>query len=75
MKAVIALLLAVFAVGCASKSDTRDWLEGAATCNEICVKNPDIREFSGKAGGGITLLFIGGAEVKCVCNRSGNSQQ
>ena len=75
MKTVILSLLAVFVVGCASKGDPKEWMEGAATCNEICVKNPEIREFSGKAGGGITLLFFGGAEVKCVCNRGENSRQ
>jgi hypothetical protein len=33
------------------------------------MDNPEISAISSKAGGGIPLLFMGGMEIKCSCNR------
>jgi len=35
----------------------------------MCKANPDIKEYSQRLGGGFVLLFFGGEEQKCTCNR------
>ena len=70
MKILLATLatLALFAgINCASGNKMESFTEGAATCNEICKDNPEIDEYSHKAGGGVTLLFMGGFEERCGC--------
>lgn len=71
MKTILMIGIALFAVGCQSTHDTRDVTEGAANCNVICKNNPEIREYSYKAGGGLPLLLMGGMEERCTCSRSG----
>ncbi len=71
MKRYLLVLVVSLMVGCSSKGDLKDEMsDGAASCNDICKNNPEISAYSHKAGGGITLLFMGGMEVKCSCNRT-----
>ncbi len=72
MKHFFGILAMSLMAGCSSIEDRKAELsDGAASCNEICRANPGISEYSHKAGGGIPLLFMGGEEVKCGCNRTG----
>lgn len=70
MKIVILVMLAAATIGCSSTDDRKQmFMEGATACNAACMDNPEISEISSKAGGGIPLLFMGGMEIKCRCNR------
>ena len=71
MKTLLLVLAVSLMVGCSSKGGLKeDMSDGAAICNEICKNNSEISEYSSTAGGGIPLLFMGGMEVKCSCNRT-----
>lgn len=73
MKKLVLILFSVFIVGCSSTQErNKEFAKGAEDCKEICLGCPEISEFSVKAGGGVTLLFIGGMEYKCVCTRTKN---
>ncbi len=69
---ILALVMVVaFIAGCSHHNQRKQmFIEGAETCNKICMNNSEVGEYSQKAGGGVTLLFMGGMEEKCNCNRS-----
>ena len=69
MKTFLLMVVVLVSAGCASTSCNQKFTEGAANCNSICKNNPAISEYTHKAGGGITLLFMGGLEEKCRCDR------
>lgn len=72
MKYFLGVLAMLLMAGCSSNETRKAELsDGVASCNEICRTNPGISEYSHKAGGGMPLLFVGGVEVKCGCNRIG----
>lgn len=66
---IILLFVCVFVLSaCSSTGDHKHSLvEGGKECNTLCKNNPEISEYSVKAGGGIPILFIGGMEQKCAC--------
>ena len=71
MKYLLGVLAILLMAGCSSNEIRKaEFSDGAASCNEICRTNPGISEYSHKAGGGMPLLFMGGVEVKCGCNRT-----
>lgn len=69
---ILALIMVVtFITGCSNANQRKEtFIDGAVTCNNICINNPEVGEYSQKVGGGVTLLFVGGMEEKCNCNRS-----
>ncbi|MEN8132870.1 MAG: hypothetical protein ABFS45_22360 [Pseudomonadota bacterium] len=70
MKILALVVVAAFTVGCSSTNERKQmFIEGAETCNMICMNNPEVGEYSYKAGGGMPLLFMGGMEEKCNCIR------
>ena len=69
MKTILLGIVVLASAGCASVPPHQRFAEGAANCNSICKNNPEINKYSSKAGGGITLLFMGGMEEKCECAR------
>ena len=72
MLALIAILFSILSLsfGCSSTPEHRQHIvEGAAICNTTCQDNPEISEYSFKVGGGMPLIFFGGVEQKCACNR------
>ena len=70
MKIVVLAMLAAVTIGCSSTDDRKQmFMEGATACNTACMDNPEISEISSTAGGGMPLLFIGGMEITCRCNR------
>ena len=70
MKTILIMAVVFGSMGCASTNPNQKFTEGAANCNSVCKNNPEISEYSHKAGGGITLLFMGGFEEKCGCART-----
>ncbi len=63
----LAMIMA-FSAGCSSTGDDKqEFIDGAKTCNTICMNNPEVGEYSQKLGGGIPLLFVGGMETTCNC--------
>jgi len=69
MQKLVLVSLASFIVGCGSTGEhKRMFIEGAEVCNSICLSNPEVGEYSYKAGGGIPLLFVGKIEEKCNCS-------
>lgn len=68
-KSLIVIALALFAVGCASGPKNEEFKAGVADCAMVCKANPEVKEYSQKVGGGFVLLFFGGEEKKCACNR------
>lgn len=70
MKTFLLMVVVLSSTGCASVTPHQEFTEGAANCNSICKNNPEINEYSHKAGGGITLLIMGGYEEKCGCART-----
>ncbi len=72
MKIVIAVMLVAVTIGCSTTHDRKQmFTEGATACSTVCLDNPEISEISSTVGGGIPLLFLGGMEIKCKCNRPG----
>lgn len=69
MKIMIAAAIAVLATGCSSVQKNEEFKAGIADCATMCKANPEIKEYSHGHGGGFTLLFFGGEEKKCACNR------
>ncbi len=69
MKPLIATALVILATGCASKPKNEEFKAGSADCAMMCKANPEIKEYSQSHGGGFALLFFGGEEIKCACNR------
>lgn len=70
MKIIVLAMLVAFTIGCSTTDDRKQmFMEGATACNTACMDNPEISAISSKAGGGIPLLFMGGMEIKCSCNR------
>ena len=69
MKTIIITALLIAASGCASSSTNEEFKAGFAECAMMCKANPEIKEYSQNHGGGFTLLFFGGEEKKCTCNR------
>jgi len=67
MKILLLVTIMLASVGCQSTGERMK--ECAANCNTICKDNPNITEFAHKSVGGLTLLFVGGMEMKCGCNR------
>lgn len=65
---LVAVLTIIFA-GCASEPKNEDFKVGIADCARECKSNPEVKEYSQKHGGGFMLLFFGGEEIKCSCNR------
>ena len=70
MKIIILITtsIAILASGCASEPKNVEFKDGIADCAMMCKTNPDVKEYSQKAGGGF-ILFFGGEEKKCACNR------
>ena len=65
------ILMALTTVACSSPGDQkRAYFESAEMCNKMCKDNPHVAELSQKAGGGMPLLFIGGAAMKCRCKQN-----
>jgi hypothetical protein len=69
LKTMIAIASVIVATGCASGLKNEEFKAGVADCAMMCKANPDIKEYSKSHGGGFTLLFFGGEEQKCACNR------
>ncbi len=69
IKTIIATAFLLLATGCASGPKCEDLQSGGAECAKLCKANPEVKEYSQSNGGGITLLFMGGEEKKCICNR------
>ncbi len=69
MKIAVLVMLAAVTIGCSSTDDRKMFMEGATACNTVCINNPEISEISSSAGGGVPVLFMGGMEIKCRCNR------
>lgn len=69
MKIMIATVLVILATGCASDQKNEEFKAGGADCAMMCKSNPEIKEYSQSLGGGFMLLFFGGEEKKCACNR------
>lgn len=61
---IMLLVLSACATGGGEKMSIQ---QGVAQCNAACEKNPNVAEFSSKAGGGMPLLFFGGMEQRCRC--------
>jgi len=71
MKILTLIMVVAFIAGCSNTNQRKEmFIDGADTCNKICINNSKMGEYSQKSSGGITLLFIGGMEEKCNCNRS-----
>jgi len=71
MRILALIMVMAFTVGCSSTGEHKQkFIEGAKTCNTICMNNPEVGEYSQKLGGGIPLMFMGKMETKCNCNRS-----
>lgn len=64
---LLGAVLALISAGCQSSSERM--VQHAATCNNICRDNPNLSQFSAAGGGGLTLLFVGGAEITCGCQQ------
>ncbi|OGS06407.1 MAG: hypothetical protein A2270_06890 [Elusimicrobia bacterium RIFOXYA12_FULL_51_18] len=69
MKSLLLIVVFLACTGCATMTPQQRFAQGAENCNSICKNNPEINKYSSKAGGGITLLFMGGMEEKCECAR------
>ncbi|MBN8220465.1 MAG: hypothetical protein J0L53_06050 [Spirochaetes bacterium] len=70
MKKIFIAAVLLVMIGCQSTGEKI--AQQAATCNNICKDNPNLSHFSAAGGGGLTLLFVGGAEITCGCQlRSG----
>jgi len=68
MKTYALLAVVLLTVGCSSPGEEKQmFFEAADACNTICKNNPEINQFSQKAGGGMPLLFLGGMEISCSC--------
>jgi hypothetical protein len=66
-KLMLSSMVALGFLGCQSTSEKMT--AHAATCNSICRDNPHLSQFSAAGGGGLTLLFVGGAEITCGCQQ------
>jgi len=65
------ILLGLTTVACSSPGEEkRAYFESAEMCNKMCKDNPHIAELSQMAGGGMPLLFMGGAAIKCRCKQN-----
>jgi len=69
MKIIFAAACAALVTGCASGTKDEEFKAGFTDCALMCKDNREIKEYSQKAGGGFVLLFFGGEEKKCACNR------
>jgi len=70
MKILVLVMIATATMGCSTTDDRKVFFEGATACNTVCMDNPAINEISSTVGGGFPLLFMGGMEIKCSCNRN-----
>lgn len=67
---LLAITLLIATTACSSTGENKhELLEAAKQCNQLCEANPKISSYTFKAGGGSPLLFIGGMEQHCSCQR------
>lgn len=69
LKTMFATAVVIFATGCASEQKNEEFKAGVADCAMMCKSHPEVKEYSQSVGGGFMLLFLGGEEKKCACNR------
>lgn len=62
-------IVVLFTASCASGPKNEEFKAGISDCAMMCKAHPEMKEYSHDAGGGFMLLFFGGEEKKCACNR------
>lgn len=69
MRIMMAAVLAMLTVSCASGPKNEEFKSGIADCAMMCKASPEIKEYSQSQGGGFFLFIFGSEEKKCSCSR------